>query len=225
MSGGKSRQNDDAPERPFGLISIAFFRKCVHMNYLNPEAEIQKSGGELPHWQQGVALQFVTFRLGDSLPLSLMREWQAERIQWLAAHPQPWSEEVGAEYHRIFSARIEHWLDQGMGSCLFADPDARQVLAECLMHFEGERVLHQAWVIMPNHVHVLFSPKVPMEKLIQAWKGHTARLPGKGPIWQRDYHDTMIRDADHHANVLRYIRRNPLKAKLAEVKFTLWEKS
>ena len=170
-------------------------------------------------------MQFVTFRLGDSLPLSLMREWQADRMRWLAAHPKPWTADQGAEYHRIFSARIERWLDQGMGSCLFADPDARQVLAECLMRFEGERVIHQAWVIMPNHVHGLFNSKVPMEKLIQAWKGHTARLLGKGPIWQRDYHDTMIRDENHYANVLRYIRRNPMKAKLAEGKFTLWEKS
>ena len=195
------------------------------MNYLNPDSEIQKSGAELPHWQQNQVLQFVTFRLGDALPPSLLRDWQEERKQWLATHPQPWSEQVGAEYHRNFSAKIERWLDQGMGSCLFADPDARRVLAECLMRFEGERVFHQAWVIMPNHVHLLFSPKVPMEKLIQSWKSHTARVLGKGPIWQRDYHDTMIRDADHHANVLRYIRRNPLKAKLPEGKFTLWERS
>lgn len=132
------------------------------MNHLNPDSEIQKSGGELPHWQQGTVLQFVTFRLGDSLPISLMREWQEERLRWLAAHPQPWSAAVGAEYHRNFSAKIEHWLDQGMGSCLFADSAARQVLAECLMRFDGERVCHEAWVIMPNHVHVLFSPKVPI---------------------------------------------------------------
>lgn len=195
------------------------------MNYLNPDLEIQKSGGELPHWQQDGALQFVTFRLGDALPLSLIRDWQEERKQWLAAHPQPWSEEVGSEYHRNFSAKIERWLDQGMGSCLFADPHARCVLAECLMRFEGERVLHQAWVIMPNHVHLLFCPKVPLEKLIQAWKGHTARVLGRGPIWQRDYHDTMVRDEGHYANVLRYIRRNPLKAKLDEGMFTHWERS
>ena len=195
------------------------------MNYLNPDSEIDKSGGELPHWQQDGVLQFVTFRLADALPLSLLREWQQERLRWLAAHPQPWSKEVGEEYHRQFSAKIEHWLDQGMGSCLFSDPDTRQVLADCLMRFEGERVFHQAWVIMPNHVHVLFKPNVPMEKLLQAWKGHAARILGRGPLWQRDYHDTMIRDADHHANVLRYIRRNPLKAKLADGEFTLWEKS
>ena len=195
------------------------------MNYINPDLEIHKSGGELPYWQQDGVLQFVTFRLGDALPLSLIGDWQEERKQWLAVHPKPWTLEVGLEYHWNFSAKLERWLDQGMGSCLFADPDARRALAECLMRFEGERVFHQAWVIMPNHVHVLFSPKVPMAKLVQAWKGYTARVLGMGPIWQRDYHDTMIRDADHHVNVLRFIRRNPLKAKLAEGKFTLWEKN
>lgn len=195
------------------------------MNYLNPESHIHKFGGELPHWQQGGALQFVTFRLGDALPLSLIRDWKEERVKWLAENQQPWSEDTQAEYHRRFSARIERWLDDGMGSCLFADPDARQVLADCLMRFDGERVRHEAWVIMPNHVHLLFSPGVPMAKLIQAWKGYTAKVLGRGPIWQRDYHDTLIRDATHHANVLRYIRRNPLKAKLAEGRFTLWERS
>ncbi len=195
------------------------------MNYFDPEKAFRRSGGELPHWQQQAALQFVTFRLGDALPLSRIRDWRDERSQWLAENPKPWSEIILAEYHRRFSVRLERWLDEGMGSCLFADPDARQVLADCLMRFEGERVVHQAWVIMPNHVHLLFNPKVPMEKLIQAWKSHTARVLGKGPIWQRDYHDTLIRDATHHANVLRYIRRNPLKAKLAEGRFTLWEKS
>ena len=195
------------------------------MNYLNPDSEIQKSGSELPHWQQGGALQFVTFRLGDALPLMLIRDWKEERAQWLAAHPRPWTADTEAEFHRNFNARIERWLDQGMGSCLFADPEARQVLADCLMRFDGERVRHEAWVIMPNHVHVLFSPAVPVDKLIQAWRGHSARVLGKGPIWQRDYRDTLIRDAEHVANVLRYIRRNPLKAKLAEGRFTLWERS
>jgi REP element-mobilizing transposase RayT len=195
------------------------------MNYMNPDLPIRKSGGELPHWQQGGVLQFVTFRLGDALPLSLIRDWKEERLQWMAQHPRPWTAGIEAEYHRNFTAKIERWMDQGLGSCLFADPEARQVLEECLMRFEGERVWHEAWVIMPNHVHVLFRPAVSLEKLVQAWKGHSARVLGRGPIWQRDYRDTMIRDEDHYANVIRYIRRNPLKAKLAEGKVTLWERS
>jgi len=92
------------------------------------------------------------------------------------------------------------------------------------MRFDGQRVIHHAWVIMPNHVHLLFSPLVPVAKLIQAWKGHSARLLGQGNIWQRDYYDTMIRDPEHYINTLRYIRRNPIKAKLTEKRYTIWER-
>ena len=194
------------------------------MNFMDRDGEVRKFGEDLPHWQQGMAMQFVTFRLGDALPLSLMREWRVERDRWMVEHPKPWTDEVREEYHRRFSAKIEAWLDRGMGSCLFAETEARKVLEDCLMRFDGERVRHQAWVIMPNHVHVLFCPLVPMEKLIQGWKGHSARLLGKGSIWQSNYRDTLIRDAGHFANVVRYIRRNPGKAKLGEGMYTLWER-
>jgi REP element-mobilizing transposase RayT len=193
------------------------------MNFFNPEDDVSKHGGGLPHWQQDAAVQFVTIRLGDSLPASLIDGWRAERDAWLRENPRPWTSDTQAEYHRRFSRKIEHWLDQGMGSCVFADADAREVLKDCLLRYEGDRVVHHAWVIMPNHLHVLFSPLGPMEKLIQAWKSHSARTLGKGPLWQRDYRDTLIRDWDHFQNVVRYIRRNPHKAKLPERNFTLWE--
>jgi hypothetical protein len=60
-----------------------------------------------------------------------------------------------------------------------------------------------------------------MEKLIQAWKGVSARKMGHGRIWQKNYRDTMIRDGEHFANAVRYVRRNP--AKLRPGTFTLWE--
>jgi hypothetical protein len=47
--------------------------------------------------------------------------------------------------------------------------------------------------------------------------------PQQGPIWQRNYRDTLIRDGDHFANAVRYIRKNPVKAKLPEDAFTLWQ--
>lgn len=193
------------------------------MNFMNPEAMIRKHGDGLPHWQQGAAVQFVTFRLGDALPATLIDKWRLERDAWLIENPEPWTMDTRKEYHRRFTRNSERWLDQGMGSCLFAAADAREILRSVLMRFQGERVCHHAWVIMPNHIHVLFSPLVPMPKLIQAWKGHSARLLGKGPIWQGNYRDTLIRDWDHYRNAVRYIRRNPLKAKLPEDRFTLWE--
>jgi REP element-mobilizing transposase RayT len=193
------------------------------MKFLNSQGALHQHGDTLPHWQQQDAVQFVTFRLGDSLPSSLLNDWKDERDAWVNAHPKPWSDEIQAEDHRKFSRRIDQWLDQGVGSCVFTDTTARKTLAETMMRFQGEKVIHHAWVIMPNHVHVLFSPMVPMETLIGIWKSHSSRLLKSGSIWQRDYRDTLVRDWNHFQNVARYIRRNPLKANLAESCYTLWE--
>jgi REP element-mobilizing transposase RayT len=89
------------------------------------------------------------------------------------------------------------------------------------MRDQGTRVHHHAWVIMPNHLHLLFTGLTNLENLIKTWKGVSSRKIGQGRIWQKGYRDTMIRDADHFANAVRYIRRNP--SKLRPEHFTLWQ--
>lgn len=83
---------------------------------------------------------------------------------------------------------------------------------------------------MPNHVHALFvlHPETFLDKLIQSWKNWTARninaIAGRsGTLWQKDYFDRLIRDARHFGNCVRYVRKNPLKAKLHAGEFLLWE--
>jgi REP element-mobilizing transposase RayT len=191
------------------------------MDYLNPSGEILKHGEELPHWQQGDAMQFVTFRLGDSMPAGRLHLWEDEREIWQKVNPPPWSPEVEKEYHKRFTWRLEGWLDEGAGSCLLKEPVNRAMVEAVLMRFQGEKVEHHAWVIMPSHLHLIFTPLSPLEKLIQVWKGVSARQIGQGGIWQKNYRDTMIRDGGHFANAVRYIRRNPTK--LRPGTFTLWE--
>ena len=87
-------------------------------------------------------------------------------------------------------------------------------LEAALMRFQGERVVHEAWVMMPNHVHLLFRPMMKLEDLIKAWKGVSARRIGKGPIWQQNYRDTLIRGPRHFAGAVKYIRMNPRMAGL-----------
>jgi hypothetical protein len=191
------------------------------MEFFDPSGEIEKHGGKLPHWQQGEAMQFVTYRLGDAMPQAKLRVWREERRVWMERFPKPWSREVEQEYYRRFHGRLEEWLDAGMGSCIFRDPSNREVLETTLMFDEGIRADHQAWVIMPNHVHMIFSPKVEIELLLKTWKGLSSRRIKQGEIWQKGYRDTLIRNAGHFANAVRYVRRNPAKLRAGE--FTLWE--
>jgi putative transposase len=200
------------------------------LRFFNPYAEIRHTGSRLPHWQQQGAVYFVTFRLADSIPSRLRDQWQNEREEWLKVHPEPWTVETDREYHQRFSGAIERWLDAGHGACLLRRRDCAQVVADTLRHFEGERVVMISLVIMPNHVHSLFvqNPEWPLEKLTQSWKRFAARQINKllertGNFWQRDYFDRLVRDEKHFANCVRYIRRNPEKAKLSPNEFILWQ--
>lgn len=40
----------------------------------------------LPHWRQDGAVYFVTFRLKDSIPKSVLEAWEHDRRIWLAAN-------------------------------------------------------------------------------------------------------------------------------------------
>ncbi len=190
-------------------------------DFLDGNEEIQTHGHKLPHWQQSEVMQFVTFRLADAMPTSKVAIWREQRDIWLQHHPKPWDKKTTHVYHCKFTTQLEKWLDQNMGSCLFRKAQQRSTLEQVLIFDEAKRVEHISWVIMPNHVHALFTPKHPLPELIKSWKGISARKIGKGSIWQKNYRDTLIRDYSHFANAVRYIRRNPKH--LPESDYTLWE--
>lgn len=190
-------------------------------DFLDGNEEIATHGHKLPHWQQGEVMQFVAFRLGDAMPAGKLAIWKEQRDIWMKHHPEPWDDNARKRYHRRFTDQLEIWLDQGAGSCLFRDPLNREILSAIFMHDQTNQAEQHAWVIMPNHVHLLFSPKIPLPKIIQKWKGISARKIGKGSIWQRNYRDTLIRDASHFFNAVRYIRKNPKN--LPPGTFALWE--
>ncbi len=43
----------------------------------------------LPHWQQEEVWTFITWRLGDSLPIGKLKQWKESRDIWLSHHPEP----------------------------------------------------------------------------------------------------------------------------------------
>jgi REP element-mobilizing transposase RayT len=218
-------------ERSYGHVaSMDTDNTYPPLRFLSEWSEVRISGNRLPHWEsEGVAC-FVTFRLADSLPETLLTDWRKERDAWMADHPQPWSLETELEYHKCFSSRIDQALDAGHGSCLLAHREKADFVADTLSHRDGAEYLLHSWVVMPNHVHVLFSPLpgTSIYKSVGAWKRFSATRIHKadgdsGALWQKDYFDRLIRDWDHFLNVARYIRRNPAKARLQADRFLLHE--
>lgn len=83
---------------------------------------------------------------------------------------------------------------------------------------------------MPNHVHSLFVPfeAWTLERILHSWKSYSAkeinvRIHASGSVWQKDYFDRLVRDESHFRNCVRYIRRNPIKARLRPGEFLHWE--
>jgi putative transposase len=200
------------------------------VKFFDPYSEIHVTGNRLPHWQQPGATCFLTFRLADSLPETILAPWREEKEAWLKLHPGALTSDEEAEYHRLFSTKIDQWLDAGHGSCLLATPEAQDVVEDAFRHFDGRRYEMLSWVIMPNHVHACLSlnPDWAIEKIVFTWKRRTSgsinRARGtRGAVWMPDYFDRLVRDHDHFGNVIRYIRRNPEKSRLSAGRFRLWE--
>ena len=77
-----------------------------------------------------------------------------------------------------------------------------------------------AWVVMPNHVHVLMEPRASLGAITKRLKGTTARAAnsilgrtGKY-FWQDESFDHWVRDEAQFAKIKRYIERNPVAAGL-----------
>ncbi len=191
------------------------------MKFFNPRLLVKMHGGKLPHWQQEHCPQFITFREHDSLPQALLSQWREEKQIWLKKHPEPHDETTRNAFHARFTQSIEDALDQGMGTCVMRDGKNRQKLEVALMLAQNDQVEQLSWVIMPNHVHILCIPRLPLPNLIKIWKGVSARKVGRGKLWQANYRDTLIRNETHFKRVVHYIRNNP--SKLPTSQYTLWE--
>ena len=161
--------------------------------------------GYLPHRDEQGLTQFVTFRLADSFPASLRSEWE-----------HLWKIESEGQRRR----ELESYLDRGRGCCHLRRADIADVVESALRYFDRQRYELRAWVVMPNHVHVLFKVMaMPMSEVVGNWKKYTSHEANKilgtqGRFWEEDYWDTYMRNSEHELKSRKYIENNPSKVKL-----------
>jgi REP element-mobilizing transposase RayT len=193
-----------------------------------PAAEFERTRRNLPHWQQAGVAYFVTFRLADSLPVVKLNQWIEERTAWLHRNPEPWRIAQWKEHNRLFPARMERWLDAGEGQCILAQHAASQIVEGALHYFDGQRYLMDAYSIMPNHVHVLVSPKqgFSLSQVLHSWKSYAAheinrKLGRRGTVWQDENFDHIVRSVEQFSLYQQYIRENPSKGRVVPGKYRL----
>jgi REP element-mobilizing transposase RayT len=192
---------------------------------------ITRNRGYLPHIESENGIYFVTFRLANSLPLGLLDSWRTERpeMEKLArTQNRQLSEYEARRVNYLYLERIEKYLDAGKGDCWLANKKVAKLVQDALKYFDSSRYILHAWCIMPNHVHVLFSPlreenRSPQDSLLipilHSWKSYTASkanqiLNRKGKFWQEEYFDTRVKSENQFAFYVQYILRNPVFAKL-----------
>lgn len=155
----------------------------------------------LPHWQKDGAAYFVTWRLHGSLPLNVVADlWTSEGAKFVRAD-------------RLLDAAATgpRWLLQAA--------IARSVVT-ILKNSQCEL---GAWVVMPNHVHIVLRPYSDLPKAIAGIKACSVRDANRllnrvgRPFWASDYFDRWIRNGDAEQRITRYIEENPVKAGLCLV--------
>lgn len=185
--------------------------------FLDRQADIKiTEKGALPHWHQNGKIQYVTFRLADSMPQSVIEHTVALIASFKEQNPEPWSAETMLRFRNLVGRKKEQLLDNGYGSCILACKDIRAIVSSAIHYFDGVRYNLIAYVIMPNHIHMLFCPLEGFEtsKILQVLKSYTAhRIKAvreiKGPVWMRENYDRIVRSEDELKHHLAYIKSNP----------------
>jgi hypothetical protein len=162
----------------------------------------------LPHWHPDGAAVFLTWRLHGCLPLSADTANLGcdNRVR------------PGLRF-KVLDAALDK---ASIGPRWLEDPRIAACVVNGIRTGEaslGFYKLH-AFVVMPNHVHLLISPRLPLPRIMNGLKGVTARdsnriLGHRGiSFWQDESFDHWVRSAEEFDRIRAYIEFNPVSAGL-----------
>ena len=168
---------------------------------------------------------FVTWRLAGSIPPGVARATSVASVakvgQTIAVRGLPTPPPLTS-----FLQHDEQLERSQFGPVWLRDPRVADMLMNALQYGEAARQFYHlyAWVIMPNHVHVVLKPRVRMPGIMRWLKGRTGRMANRilgrigMPFWQDESFDHWVRSAQELQEVIEYVERNPVKAGLVEGK-------
>ena len=104
-------------------------------------------------------------------------------------------------------------------------PDwARDIVLHCCVHDHERRYRLRVAVIMPDHVHLILTPLVdevrctliPLMEIMKSIKGASAhainhRCGMRGPVWQEESFDRVVRSSESLDAKVAYILENPVR--------------
>lgn len=161
----------------------------------------------LPHLYEISRQVFLTWRLHGSLPSN--RSFPKKALT---------SGEAFAAMDRL--------LDEvRTGPFYLKLPEVADLTVEAL-HYNANTLNHyalHAYVIMPNHVHILITPNIPLPRITKSLKSITAKRANEmlsltgTPFWQEESYDHLVRNRQEFEKIRNYIEENPVRAGLITV--------
>jgi REP element-mobilizing transposase RayT len=166
----------------------------------------------LPHVYEAEQSVFLTWRLHDTLPSH--RAFPTKALN------------SGQAF-----AAMDRLLDEASGGVFYLrQPAIADMVVEAIQYNSnilGHYLLH-AFVVMPNHVHLLVTPAVALPKLTKSLKGITGKRANAmlamtgSSFWQEESYDHLVRHEREFEKIRNYIEENPVRARLVREANEYW---
>jgi REP element-mobilizing transposase RayT len=117
---------------------------------------------------------------------------------------------------------MDRLLDAGSTGPLYLRlPGIAKLVTDAIAWRQPLEYRLHAYVVMPNHTHLLITPQIALTKIMHSLKRFTAReanrvlsLTGQ-PFWQDESFDRLVRNEAEFERIVSYIESNPVNAGLA----------
>ena len=182
----------------------------------------------LPHLQLPNQTYFVTWLLNGALPRYTIRRivkqnlGERNQLDKVFLESTELNRLIQSNYFNEFDQKLNHVVK---GSHYLRKSVIAEIVSNSLHYWDNKRIDLICYCIMSNHVHVLFSlyetnedgEKNYMIDIVESIKKFSARecnkiLGKKGPFWQHESYDRLIRDREELYRTIIYILENPVQA-------------
>jgi len=155
-----------------------------------------------------------------------MLEQRQRFLAAFCANPNQNYKQGSYEWARREFAMMEKWLDRAtVGPTWLGDQRVAKIVYDALLYRDGKQYRLDVFSIMPNHVHVVFKPKMiadeprSLSSIMHSLKLYTAREANKvlqrsGAFWEHESFDHYIRNEAEWKRIVKYVLENPVKAGL-----------
>jgi putative transposase len=186
----------------------------------------------LPHLDVHGGTYFVTSCLAGSIPAEGLLQIREVERQLRARRPKDRSPGWKDRHWKLMFVERERWLDGNPAVRYLEAPQLADIVVRALDHFHLMRYESIGYVVMPSHIHWLFTPladwcatvppnKSPREVILHSVLSYSAHecnklLEQTGHFWQSESYDHCVRDEGELERIVEYIEMNPVKAGLCQ---------